>query len=575
MSLTSCYEFVVELSEGTMTSLLSSVIAQGETAGIPVTYTDTREVDGFTATVTAQLVDSDERPSAVDLTDTDLEVVLHLHMDLSVQLEELPGLDPISYQIEFQLPGTIEKDESSSPAMLQMVFSGLTSEDLQVDSSGGGIVFTASLFEPLIHQFFLDHPAYNDARSAWYRTEPGVDILGETYFVEVYFYDDDPSDPESRGTLWVDVVDSNTIAVNLPGRMRALDVGGEAAYDATFVARIEIDIVEQTSVSGDTEMVAKLDEVTESDVSIEDIVFSVGGLPGASTALATMMKARILDELSSATNPREDVPSQESVQNAIEQGLLMYSEGLTIPLLPLEEPTGSEELLDLSTAVPTTIESSVLALQIEQIEGGPPCDTVDNFLQGAEFAVAVAAPRINELLNNIEESIEGGETEFEGYDVTMGRPNATLSDAGDHGVDVGHIWVTGSVVVHVGGCVGDVDATYEGSLTLVPINRSDGTLDFDVVAGEFTGDSEAKDKKEDFDPSKIRDLVGEMEFPFPNVPTQFEGVGEININYTSAVISSAGIVLTGGTSISLLNAAMISGIWGTSLSWTMDSARER
>ncbi len=70
MSLTSCFKYAIELPESTLTQLLRSVIAQADTADLPLTYEpeDPIEVDGHTARISARLIDSDDQPSAFELT---------------------------------------------------------------------------------------------------------------------------------------------------------------------------------------------------------------------------------------------------------------------------------------------------------------------------------------------------------------------------------------------------------------------------------------------------------------------------------------------------------------------------
>lgn len=575
MSLTSCYGYVVELAESSLTGLLRSVIAQGETTGLPTTYTEVRDFDGFNVEVTASLVDTDERASSFEITAVNLQVILHLHMDISVTLLDQVGVDPLSLEVAFQLPGHVAKDESVDPTMLQIEFGSLTPDDLNVQLGDMGLVFNATLFEQPIHEMFLAHPNFDATDQAWKISQANVAFGPQSYFVWVWFYDDDPMSSTSRGNIWVDPVEVDSITVNMPGRLHALNVSAVIVYDISFVLEFDVGLQRNALPGGGEEIEVLLDAITASDVRVTNVVFNAGGpLPPIETVLGVFMGPKVVEALADIDNPKQAVPTETTIVAGIEAGLLNFAAGLTFPIMPLAE-AGSGSLLDLSTSVPKTVGSSLLALQVEPLGDSTPCDDVDDFLGGSEFAVAVSEPRVRALLDDVEEALEGSNVDFAGYDVTMNRPSATLADAGAHGVDVGHIWVTGSVVVHVGGCVGDVNATYQGSLTLSPINKPDGTLDFDVIPGEFAGDTDAKDKKDDFDPNAIRDLVGDMEFPFPDVPRTFEGVGRIDVQYTTAVISAQGIVIAGGVTIQLLNTMMLSGVLETSGFWAMDSARGR
>lgn len=550
MSLTSCFKYVIELPEDTLTSLLRAVIAQGETSGVPLTYEDDGvPVDDFTARISATIVDTDEKPSVFDLTPAANSAVLGLHMDIDVVINELPGVETIVYEAEFTIPGQIARNDAVAPVQIEFQAGILTAADLNLVVSGGEIEVTAALFEPFVDQMYADNPDLHE------KVIPGVDtIIDGIVLMQVWLYND-----VVDGEISVDVPMPGTLELTLPGRITMTNVSATEIHDFTINLVIIVGYEIQPAPTGGEEFVVKLSDVQASDIDVQ-----YG--PGAPIYQA-LMTGRIADEivttLGTIPDPTEPVPSAANVDTQISESLVDYASGLVIPLFPLD-PTASDILI--GTAVPTTVDASILALQIET-EPGEPCIGPDDFTAGSQVAIAMGAVEVERRLNVVADDLDGKKIEAEGYDVTLNRPNVSLADAGDNGQAEGHIWVSGTVTIHVGGCVGDVGADYSGPIMLDPVVKEDQSIGFSVRAGEFGGDADVKDKKDDFDPARVAEFIQGWDFSFPTVPTVFEGVGTLTLNIDTSEISKAGIVLRGGVSIQLLNMILMgmmhqgSGLW--------------
>jgi hypothetical protein len=560
MSLTSCFKYAVELPAASLSSLLRSVIAQGETAPLPTTYHEEDVVVpglDYLVTVDASLVDSNEQPSSISFTATDLEAILHLFMRVEVTVQEFDGLNPIVYDASFDIPGLIAVDNSETPPWLGIEVGALQPSDLNLVVTGGEYDFTPTFFEDVIHEMYASHPEIHD-----FVRFKDVGPFGTRRFM-VWIYDD------AENPITVELPEPLKLRVHMPGKMEIWTTLNpvQKEHEAAMVVTIDIVIDEEPNASGGTDLVVKLSGVTEADI---EITFTwTGPAPLYESFIGPAMKPEIVTLLSDFDDPRESVPSKDAIDEQIAAAIVQFASDSTWPLIPLDG-TGTE--FDLSTAVPTTVEASVLALQIEG-EANVPCDGPDNFAEGVGVASAISNIETQRRLDAAADEVPNLDPpQIEGYDVTLHRPNISLEDPGEHDVAEGHFWVEGTAVVHVGGCVGDVDADYWGPLFLSVSTAPDGTVTFDVNAGEFGGDAEGKDKKEDWDPNAVKSYIEQLDWAFPTLPSKFEGIGEVTLNFDTAAIDRRGVVISGSVSVLLLNQAMLSSVLPRSAFWAMEGA---
>ncbi len=205
-------------------------------------------------------------------------------------------------------------------------------------------------------------------------------------------------------------------------------------------------------------------------------------------------------------------------------------------------------------------------MQLEPLSDGTLCDIPDVFTQPTGFAIAISAGEANALIGPITTSNLGDRT-VDGHDITMNHLNATLSDPGTHSQTKGHIWIDGDFDVHVD-CWPDPNITFSGPIFLTPEMNSDGTVVFTAEAGNFDSSDACC---ANLDPAKIASLIqGKQSTPIA-LPTDFSGVGTLNLAVTSADIFAAGIVVNGTFAIttnSLLNMEASR----YTLPWYLDSA---
>ncbi len=563
MSLTSCFKYVIELPESTLTELLRSVISQADTADLPLTYEDDGiPIDGYTARISARLVDSDDRPSAFDLTTTDLEAVLHLHMDAEVTIEDVDGIEPIVYQVDFNLPGTIARNDAAVPVQIEYQVGAIDTADLEMVVTGGDLIFSGALFKPYIDQM------YTNNADLQHDIIPNVDTTAFCFGVvtaEVFLYNN-PTD----GEISVDIPSQGTLRCNFPGRVILWDISATEVENFTITLSVDIDYEVQPDAGGGRELVVKTSEVQTSDVSVSYGPEAPSG--ACQGGMTTKIQEEVVAKLVAIADIREPVPSDADLEDRFAPVLVEYATDLTIPLFPLD-PTASTIAID--TAVPTTVGGAVLALQVED-EPTAPCEGPDDFTQGSAVAIAMGALEAQRRVDAAAASMDGQEidaSEYNGdYDVTVNRPTVTLEDAGEHDVAEGHFWVTGTVTVHVGGCVGDVGADYFGPLMLDVSVNADQTIEFQLRPGTFGGDADVKDKKDEFDPAIVASFIAGWDFDFPTIPTVFEGVGTLTLNIDTAEISRGGITLLGGVQIQLLQMLQLYSIGPFVQFWDFEGA---
>lgn len=527
MSITSCFRYVLELPATALNTMLAAIIQEADAAGVQTSiHMPGVPVGIYTATVDAQV--NTAHPPTIDLTATNLGATLHVQMKLQVQVNELPDLNRIEYQVNFDLPGEFRKvTPATGNPVLNLVFPNVTGSSLNLAVQGGQVPVTAALIEPRVHALYAAHPelAHN--------LQPGVATPlpspDETWAVTVDLYDDAPGAMPFRGRIQVAVLDPTHIRVDFPGHLRAQNITPTLRIDSDIVVHVTIG-VQQT----DGQIVAAMSQVTQADVAIDFAApnfYTIGGSGLIRQQFATRIAA--LGDLVQTT------PTHAQVQTAITTALVSYGTGLTIPVLRPTPPVNSGDM-DLTSFVPVTLGSQVLALQIEPQP--VPCDTLDNFAGASGFAVSVDAEKVNSIIAPVVAAENGRSRNIQGHDVDIHDISVSLADPGENGVAAGHLWLTGKATIHID-CWPDSHIEFRGPLTLTPDRQTDGTYRFQPVAGQFSADDPCCASA---DPNQIAQLIqGDTYPPFGGLPQNFSGVGQVNIQLTSVDISRAGFVLRG------------------------------
>lgn len=539
MSLTSCYRYILELPVDSLDEMLRAALSEDDSAGIAITgHWDNVAVGDNTATVDARPSDAGE--ATMTLTAADLGLSLHLFMRIEVDVNEIPELDQIVYEAEFDLPGIFEK-EASAPPRLLITFPAVTEPDLHLAVSGGGIPLTPELVEPRIHALYDSNPELGHKLTPG---QPWLDLDTGPTTVNVFtdIYDDDPGAPGFRGAITVEVPSATEIVLVMPGHVRILSLS-KTYVDSDMTLRISVP-VEQV----DGEIRVKLSQVVSNDVAVAFDPTDTATTPGAYLTAATIgIKNGVSDQINDFPDEKEEIPTNAEIADAIAGQIVALAGGLRIPIFT-PQPPGPDEI-DLTTFVPTTVQQQALALQLEPLGDATPCDAPDLFTNPDGFAIAIAAVEVNRLMQPIFDN-NLGDRSVEGYDITVNSLHGTLSNAGDHGQPAGHIWVEGEVEVHVD-CWPDPDVSFWGPVTLVPGQNTDGKIFFTADAGGFDADDPCCG---DVDPADIEALIeGEQSTPIA-LPRNFTDVGELNLGITDAVISSAGIVIHGTLDVLTLRA---------------------
>lgn len=320
MSFSSCYRFLLGLPTATLVELLRGAIAEGETAGVALTFREENvDVgDGLTATVEARVIDEPERRASLRLTATELEAVLELRARAEVTVDQLPSLDPLVYVVDFELPGVFTRDTSEADPRLVIEFPAVTEGDLALAVSGGEIQVSDDLIEEFVGDAIAADPALLGPN-----VETGVSVpTGGTAMVTSEIYDDEPGTPGYRGHITGSMAGPTTLELSMPGHIRAETIN-EVIVDTDMTITVSI-AVEQT----DDEIIVRLSDVQQADVSVSFVSIS--------PLYAAFVEARIKQEVAEAFQGYEDapqpIPDADVVESRIAAALVGFSTELEIPV---------------------------------------------------------------------------------------------------------------------------------------------------------------------------------------------------------------------------------------------------
>lgn len=526
MSLTSCFTYILELPVNTLNDTLKAALSQSDSAGVAISqHWDNVPVgSSYTASVDVKPADFTTHPSTLVLTNVDLGLSIHLQMNLEVKVNELPQLDKIVYLLNFDLSGNFLKDSSTPPKLL-MVFPGVTAANLNLVVSGGDITLTPQLIEPAIHAAYAANPSlgHNVQYNVPWPPGPDTSVLVTT---DIY---DDPPGPGSRGAITVQVVDQSHIIIVMPGHFKIQGLAVHSYIDTDMTVKIAVNVEH-----GDGYIRLKLSTVQSSDVTVTFATTSIYDI-----VAIPLLRSKIAQNIQALGDQEQDFPSNNQINSMISDRLIMFASNIQIPVFTPQAPSDPSEI-DLTTFVPTTVNQQALALQLVQLTDGTPCDTPDVFTQPTGFAIAIAAVEANRMIKPFTDN-NLGDKHVDGYDITMNSLSATLSDPGAHGVAQGHIWIDGQFTVHID-CWPDPDISFHGPIFLTPQMNPDGTVIFTAQAGNFDADQPCCHH---VSPAEIANLItGQQSTPI-KLPSNFSGVGQLNLAVTSADIFAAGIVVNG------------------------------
>jgi len=558
VSLTSCYRYILELPVASLDKLFQAAMSESGSAGMAVTRTwENVPIGTYTATVSARPTDLDTHPPTVSLPAADLAVTPHFRMRVEVHVNEVPELDQIVYTVEFDLPGRFEKT-ADMPPTLQMTFPGVTAAMLNLNVSGGDIPLTPELIEPRIHALYQANPSLaHDVQNnvPW---PPGPDA---TVQVTTDIWDDEEGSPGFRGRIHVEVPDPTHVLLKLPGHFRVQGIA------QTYInTDMEVDV--KVAVEVDTNLGrirARLDNVQQADVTV---TFVTAGNPIYDAGAKIMLAQQIATRLRAMTDPEVAIPTATQVHDAVADRIVALSVDLKVPVFTPPVPLAGE--VDFTTFVPTTVNSQVLALQVEARNDGTLCDTPDVVTGAADFSIAVAAIEVQPKLQTITQSQLGMHDNFagSGHDVDVKTLDGTLSDPGEHGQADGHVWITGSADVSVD-CWPDPTIHFSGPVFLDPHTDPDGKLFLTARAGNFDAD---KPCCGNVDPDTIKNLVAGQESDRFAIPSGFSGVGELTLTFTAARIFAAGLVVDGTLAVLTTHALNAAGVRSSADWWFGEQA---
>jgi hypothetical protein len=554
MSITSCYRYVLELPVNTLNALLKAALSESDGAGISISqHYENVVIGSWTATVDVRPDDLGANPPVVELPPTDLAVrLVQLKMRVETRINQLPELDAIVHQVTFNLDGVFAKT-ADAPPQLVMQFPAATAATLNLVVSGGQVPLTPELIEPEIHALYDSDPTLG------HNVTPGVPWpLGGTVTVVTDIYDDEPSSPGFRGAITIEIPDATHVVIVMPGHFQVLSLN-QTYIDTNMTVRILVAVQ-----FNDGEVRFRLSAVQAADVTVTfatSTIYDVGAKPILADQIAAKIRA-FGDQV-------QETPTNAQIADLISTRLIEFASNLEIPVITPAAPSGGD-VIDLTTFVPMTVNQQVLALGLEPLGDGTPCDPPDVFAKADGFSISVAASKVQGYIDALKAAINGTTREFEGHDVTVDNVDAALADPGEHSQSDGHIWITGKATAEVD-CWEDPEVEFWGPIDLVPSLDPDGTIKVRPDAGSFGADDPCCG---DVDPAQIASVIEAEEQRVATMPTNFTKVGQLVMTLTEVDISRAGIVIHGTMDV-LTVRAMNVGKTRRAAYWAMEPAGSR
>lgn len=555
MSIISCYRYVLELPVNTLNALLKAALSESDGAGISVSqHYENVVIGSWTATVDVRPDDLEANPPSVQLLPADLAVrLVQLRMRVETRINQLPELDAIVHQVTFNLDGVFAKT-GDAPPELEMQFPAVTAGTLNLAVSGGQTPLTPELIEPEIHALYDGDPTLG------HTVTPGVPWpLGGTVTVVTDIYDDELGSPGFRGAITVTVPDATHVTIVMPGHFQVLSLGQPPYIDTDMTVDIRVAVQ-----FNDGEVRFRLSAVQAADVTVTfatSTSYDVGAKPILANQIAGKIRA-FGDRV-------QETPTNAQIAELITTRLIEFASNLEIPVITPPAPGGGD-VIDLTTFVPMTVNQQVLALGLEPLEDGTPCDPPDVFAKADGFSISVGAAKVQEYIDALKAAINGTTREFEGHDVTVDNVDAVLSDAGENSQADGHIWISGNATAEVD-CWADPEVEFWGPIDLDPSLDSDGTIKVKPHAGSFDADDPCCG---DVDPAQIASVIEAEEQRVATMPTSFTKVGQLLLTLTEVDISRAGIVIHGTMDVVTLRAMNV-GKTRRAAYWAMEPAGGR
>lgn len=544
MSLTSCYKYSIELPETSLTMLLRSVLSQEETVPAQFVYHEEDiPVGSYLLTVDASLTDGEN--AGMDVSGPSPGVRMSLSASVDVTVQGFIGLDPIVYDVAFVVPGAFGLTAETIP-WLAVNVGPVTPAALGLVVSGGELSFAASIFEAPVHDMYAANPSFAQVVET---------VSSHVVIVET---EDTLTNP-----ITVELPASNTLRINVPGTIQIRTSGFPSTVvgDGTLVMSIDMAIVDD---HGPIVRTVTIDcpGVVAADVALAITWTLDPGVLG--TAVAAFMPGEIATRVADFGPQSQELPGSEEVKTRVGAALAEFLSDTTWKLIPLDQ---GDSDFPLGTAVPVTDEDTTLILLVES-EPTATCDTPEVYVPADQLTATAVGPieaqaRLDAAAVKVTE-LTG--TQIDGYDVTLNQPTFSLRDPGEDSEPEGHIWIVGTAVVHVGGCVGDVDVEYAGAMMLDVSTAPNGDVNFSLRPGHFETEND-KDKKEDVDPADIQAFLASLDWDFPKIPTHFEGLGDVRLDFNRCSISRAGIVVSGGVTITTINSLLLGTVLPHSAYW--------
>lgn len=514
----------------------------------------TRTYSGRTLTVTARVLDDEDDPADLSFRD-EKHILFALPFEVTAKILDAPDptLQQVTVKSVVSVPGALTSWPVDGKPQLGLDFSGVQPADVTIGAVAGLPELDAGRFANAIH---TRYPALQHVYA----------FAGNT----LVLYD---------GNL--------DLALSPPNAATPYDIetaleshGGKTYLKVTAPIHVTVPVASYTSYG----RVHFWREVTSTDTSVRvDMATEpvAAGLPNQAEldsgpafvrdAVIAQLTPLVQGALAPFGTLEEPWFSEAGARQLLTAEVVEYIETRRFPVYtpdsgdpdePLGEPVGF--LLPAS---------GVLAILMNRRDGSVADFAPDDFLGDREVALAAGRAKVDEIIAEaIAEQFPG--LASGGHEISTDEGSATLqslsvipSNAGDHGVGEGHLWLSGTAEVHID-CWPDPDVSFDGPIFLrVQVTETDETCSFEVKpeVGDFDFDQSCCDVFVDLIipivgwvmlaviESTIDQVGGELAEEIAGgqgraiqpIPPVVQGVAEVQACLEGLVVSGDGFVFPG------------------------------
>lgn len=412
-----------------------------------------RDFGGHAAVITVKLLDDADSPADLTLQD-DKHILFSLPIEIDVEVADSPdpSLSRVTLKATLAAPGRLDTWPVDGKDQLGISFFGIAADNVTVPSVAGLPTLDASRFAAAVHARYESMPTHTFS-------------LGEN---RLNLYDghrdptlvppNAPGNPEIAVAL-EDHAGEQYLKLDLPIHASVPSAAGFAAYGTATIRRkleqgagtVSVDLATEPAIAG----------------LATTIVFDTGH--PAAGIVAAQLKPLLVSQLGGFGVVSEPWFGDAEARSLLAAEAAAY---LGSRRFPFYTPESGDDEIPLATPVGFLLPAAgILAILLNRRDDSVPDAPPDAFLGSHPLALAISRALLDETI------VRAMNDEFPGVNnggahVSTDEGEATLktlavtpSNPGEHGVDEGHLWISGEAEVHID-CWPDPDVSFSGPMFL-------------------------------------------------------------------------------------------------------------